>query len=154
MTRIEFVPSGINISKKSMNQGVRHRSTFRPLASEAGGGLLAIAAHPGRKLAQQSPEYVERYRARMGRLTNLKDWQFRQIVDAIQMLFKLAGDLPFRYRPGQSLSLLGMGHTPSFAQRNRGQTVRERSARVPITPTRRAGSRGRPLIREASRAAA
>jgi len=50
-----------------------------------------IAAHPDRRLADQSPGDVESYLTELGRQEGLKDWQFRQAVDAIRMLFVLAG---------------------------------------------------------------
>ncbi|WP_280818886.1 integron integrase [Thiorhodococcus minor] len=50
-----------------------------------------IAAFPDRKLAEQSPADVDNYLAELGRDTQLKDWQFRQAVDAIRILFELAG---------------------------------------------------------------
>ncbi|TCT22217.1 hypothetical protein [Thiobaca trueperi] len=49
-----------------------------------------IAAYPDRKLAEQSPEDVDAYLAVLGRKPGLKDWQFRQAVDAIQNLLRLA----------------------------------------------------------------
>ncbi len=49
-----------------------------------------LAAHPDRKLAEQTPADVESYLANLGRKADLKGWQFRQAVDAIQMLFRLA----------------------------------------------------------------
>ncbi len=50
-----------------------------------------IAAHPDRRLADQSPADVDAYLTELGRQAGLKDWQFRQAVDAIRMLFALAG---------------------------------------------------------------
>jgi integron integrase len=50
-----------------------------------------IAAHPDRRLADQSPADVDAYLTELGRKPDLKDWQFRQAVDAIRMLFVLAG---------------------------------------------------------------
>jgi hypothetical protein len=50
-----------------------------------------IQAHPNRKLAEQRPSDVDAYLADVGRQGGLKDWQFRQVVDAIQKLFELAG---------------------------------------------------------------
>lgn len=50
-----------------------------------------IAAFPDRKLAEQCPADVERYLTEVGQRTEMKDWQFRQIVDAIRILFELTG---------------------------------------------------------------
>ncbi|EGV33849.1 integron integrase [Thiorhodococcus drewsii AZ1] len=50
-----------------------------------------IAAFPDRKLVEQTPADVEQYLANLGKKTELKDWQFRQAVDAIRILFELAG---------------------------------------------------------------
>jgi len=50
-----------------------------------------IAAHPDRRLADQTPAEVDAYLAELGRNPALKGWQFRQAVDAIRMLFVLAG---------------------------------------------------------------
>ena len=50
-----------------------------------------LAAHPDRRLAEQTPANVDAYLADLGRHPGLKDWQFRQAVDAIRMLFVLAG---------------------------------------------------------------
>jgi len=50
-----------------------------------------IAAFPDRKLVEQTPADVEQYLADLGKKTELKDWQFRQAVDAIRILFELAG---------------------------------------------------------------
>ncbi|RNE88347.1 integron integrase, partial [Marichromatium sp. AB31] len=44
-----------------------------------------IAAFPDRKLAEQCPADVERYLTEVGQRTEMKDWQFRQIVDAIRI---------------------------------------------------------------------
>ena len=50
-----------------------------------------LAAHPERRLADQTPADVNTYLADLGRKTGLKAWQFRQAIDAIQKLFELAG---------------------------------------------------------------
>jgi integron integrase len=50
-----------------------------------------IEAHPNSKLAEQRPSDVDDYLADLGRRGGLKDWQFRQTVDAIQKLFELVG---------------------------------------------------------------
>lgn len=46
-----------------------------------------IANDPGRKMAEQSRQDVDAYLAELGRNAGLKDWQFRQSVDAIRILF-------------------------------------------------------------------
>jgi integron integrase len=50
-----------------------------------------IAAHPSRRLAEHTAADVDAYLTGLGRDAALKDWQFRQAVDAIRMLFALAG---------------------------------------------------------------
>jgi integron integrase len=50
-----------------------------------------IAAHPDRRPADQTPAEVDAYLAELARNPALEDWQFRQAVDAIRMLFVLAG---------------------------------------------------------------
>lgn len=50
-----------------------------------------IEAHPNSKLAEQRPSDVDDYLADLGRRGGLKDWQFRQTVDAIQNLFEFLG---------------------------------------------------------------
>jgi integron integrase len=46
-----------------------------------------IEAHPGRRLGEQLPHDVDDYLAAKGRQPNLREWQFRQIVDALRLLF-------------------------------------------------------------------
>lgn len=46
-----------------------------------------IQADPERRLADHLPHDVDTYLAAKGRLPNLRDWQFRQIVDALRLLF-------------------------------------------------------------------
>lgn len=50
-----------------------------------------IAASRGKRLAAQKPADLEAYLRQAGRNPGLKDWQFRQIVDAIQNLFVQVG---------------------------------------------------------------
>ena len=50
-----------------------------------------IQANKGRKLASHSPDDVNRYLQKLGREQRMKDWQFRQAVDAIRTLFQVAG---------------------------------------------------------------
>ncbi len=50
-----------------------------------------IAAHPDQRLAEQSPSQVGAYLAELGRDPKLEGWQLRQSVDAIRILFVLAG---------------------------------------------------------------
>ena len=42
-----------------------------------------------RRLADQGPDDVNAYLGDLGRIGRLKEWQFRQTVDAIQILFLL-----------------------------------------------------------------
>jgi hypothetical protein len=50
-----------------------------------------IASFPGRKLAALEAGDVDRYLADLGKQAALKDWQFRQAIDAIRILFELVG---------------------------------------------------------------
>ena len=50
-----------------------------------------ITAFPDKKLVAHTPNDVTNYFANLGRDTSLKDWQFAQVVDAIQNLFKMVG---------------------------------------------------------------
>ncbi len=50
-----------------------------------------VAAHPGRKLADQSAAEVDAYLAALGRKPEIKGWQVRQAADAIRILLELAG---------------------------------------------------------------
>ncbi|MCB1801880.1 MAG: integron integrase [Gammaproteobacteria bacterium] len=47
-----------------------------------------IKAHADRRLATHLPQDVDRYLADKGRQGNLQDWQFRQLVDALKILFQ------------------------------------------------------------------
>lgn len=46
-----------------------------------------IAVHPDRRLASHSAADLDKYLQDKGRSAALKDWQFRQIVRALQVLF-------------------------------------------------------------------
>ena len=48
---------------------------------------LYIAAHGEVRLAQHSPSHVDKYLTAKGRLGNLEEWRFRQIADALRLLF-------------------------------------------------------------------
>ena len=50
-----------------------------------------IEAFPDKRLATHTADEVTGYLENVGRVGGLKDWQFRQIVDAIQNLFQTAG---------------------------------------------------------------
>jgi hypothetical protein len=49
--------------------------------------LKYIDAHKDVRLANHLPENVGRYLNAKGRLTVMKEWQFRQIADALRLLF-------------------------------------------------------------------
>jgi hypothetical protein len=49
-----------------------------------------IGVHQGKRLREHGAGDVSRYLAEVGRRPGLLDWQFLQIVDAIQKLFELA----------------------------------------------------------------
>lgn len=46
-----------------------------------------IAAHQGRRLAVHSAQDVDDYLNKLGRLSSLPEWQFRQVSDALRLLF-------------------------------------------------------------------
>ena len=48
-----------------------------------------IKAFPGRRLAELGPEDVAGYLSETGRDGALKPWQFRQVVDAIRILYSV-----------------------------------------------------------------
>lgn len=48
---------------------------------------IYIDAHPGRRLASHTRADVERYLEDKGRNARLKDWQYQQLVRALQVLF-------------------------------------------------------------------
>lgn len=48
---------------------------------------LYIAAHGGVRLAQHLPAHVDKYLTAKGRLSTLEEWRFRQIADALRLLF-------------------------------------------------------------------
>ena len=93
-----------------------------------------IAAHPDHRLADQTPAEVDAYLADLARNPALKGWQFRQAVDAIRMLFVLAGVQWLEQVDWQqwrdSARALGRDHT----------TVAQDYRRVPAV-----GPRGDPL---------
>ncbi len=46
-----------------------------------------IKAYEGRRLATHQPQFVDNYLNTKGRLPNLQEWRFRQIVDSLRYLF-------------------------------------------------------------------
>ena len=46
-----------------------------------------IGAHPGHRLTDHLPHDVDEYLAAKGRVAHLQEWRFRQIVDALRLLF-------------------------------------------------------------------
>ncbi len=50
-----------------------------------------IKAFPDKRLADHNPEDVVSYLEQQGRAGRIQDWQFRQLVDAIQNLFSMLG---------------------------------------------------------------
>lgn len=46
-----------------------------------------IKAHPGQRLATHSPPDLEKYLRAKGRSPHLEEWQFRQLVEALKILF-------------------------------------------------------------------
>lgn len=55
------------------------------------GAEAFIRAAKGKKLAEHTPADINRYLEEQGRKDGITDWQFRQIVDAIQILLETAG---------------------------------------------------------------
>ncbi|PYG04526.1 hypothetical protein D893_00324 [Thioalkalivibrio sp. ALE21] len=49
-----------------------------------------IAAYPGRRLAELGAEDIAQYLTGEGQKSSIQDWQFRQTVDAIEILFSIA----------------------------------------------------------------
>ncbi|MCG8549192.1 MAG: hypothetical protein MI799_02180 [Desulfobacterales bacterium] len=50
-----------------------------------------IKAFSDKRLTDHGPKDVEGYLAQQGRTDGIEDWQFRQVVDAIQNLFAMLG---------------------------------------------------------------
>lgn len=48
-----------------------------------------IKAYPQKEITEHVPDDVDRYLGELGRIDRIKDWQFRQTVDAIQNIFAL-----------------------------------------------------------------
>jgi hypothetical protein len=46
-----------------------------------------IKAHPGRRLDETKPDDVIHYLAEIGRKPEFPDWRFRQVADALRILF-------------------------------------------------------------------
>jgi len=47
-----------------------------------------ISAHQGVKLQQHLPHHIDEYLSAKGRIATLPEWRFRQIADALRLLFK------------------------------------------------------------------
>lgn len=87
-----------------------------------------IRAFPGRRLAELGREEVSGYFEKMGREGGLADWQFRQMVLAIQILFSTVKpewmeDFDWAYWLGSAVSL-EPGH-PTIARQPAGSEVPE-----------------------------
>ncbi len=63
-----------NVPERARRWYVRHAEVF-------------IKAHSGRRLATLTADDMERYLKEKGRSEKLTDWQFRQMVDALRILF-------------------------------------------------------------------
>jgi len=50
-------------------------------------GKRYLKAYPDTPLSRHRPEEVSVYLEEIGRKGGLKDWQFRQVVDALEALF-------------------------------------------------------------------
>jgi len=48
---------------------------------------MYIEAHPNRRLSQHQPQTVDKYLNAKGRIKQVEEWQFRQIADALRLLF-------------------------------------------------------------------
>ena len=75
-----FWHSYFTILEKS-SMPVRTRPWYRKHVEEY------IRAHPGYRLADHLPHDIDEYLAAKGRLGSLQEWRFRQIVDALRLLF-------------------------------------------------------------------
>ncbi|PIE59187.1 MAG: integrase [Desulfobulbus propionicus] len=53
-----------------------------------------IDAFPNKRLAMHSPDDVHTYLGQQGRISRIEDWQFKQMVDAIRILFSML-DVPW-----------------------------------------------------------
>ena len=63
-----------NVKSKVVRWYVRHAESY-------------IKAHPNLRLSQHSAEQIEQYLKGKGRNPHLQDWQFRQVVAALRILF-------------------------------------------------------------------
>lgn len=54
-----------------------------------------IASYPGERLKTHQASHVENYFSAKGRQPNLQDWQFRQIADALRLLFGACMRMPW-----------------------------------------------------------
>jgi integron integrase len=94
-----------------------------------------IRAFPDKRVTEHTPDDVTAYLTRQGRDTALKDWQFRQMVNAIQNLFAVIGAswaVKFDWEYWRAAArVLGENH-PTIA-REAGSETRETAARK--TPT-------------------
>lgn len=73
--------------EEALRQGVEE-TVIRWYVSRAEAYVTAI---PDKRLTSHTAADVERYLEQVGRLGRLEDWQFRQMVDAIQILFHVVG---------------------------------------------------------------
>lgn len=70
-----------------------------------------IKAHPESRLSDHLPEHVEAYLADMARKPRLKDWQYKQIIKSLQILFvdlvgaDWARDYPWQDRAEEATGL-------------------------------------------------
>ncbi|WP_456404896.1 hypothetical protein [Thiolapillus sp.] len=48
---------------------------------------MYIEAHPALRLSQHTPQVVDKYLNAKGRIKHIEEWQFRQIADALRLLF-------------------------------------------------------------------
>jgi hypothetical protein len=89
-----------------------------------------LKTHPDTPLSSHRPEEVNAYLTEIGRKGNLKDWQFRQIVDALEALF----GAPSRHHRARRIATAG---------ERRPRSSRGRSGTRPSAGTERCPSRRR-----------
>ena len=63
-----------NVKPKAARWYVRHAEQY-------------IKAYPGQRLGSHTPREIEQYLREKGRNSRLEDWQFRQVVEALKILF-------------------------------------------------------------------
>lgn len=75
-----------------------------------------IKAHEGLRLTQHQPAQIESYLDEMSRKSNLRDWQYKQIVMSLKILFLFVLDMDWaRFFPWQDKMDEATGLSPGHA---------------------------------------